>query len=264
MIFGRLVFAGAVVPPGSLLHRRLTRDGNPASEGATMSEQQITAWLATQQDAMVALLREMVDIDSGSYNKPGIDAVGAVVRRFLESHGHPVETLPQSRHGDCLRAAVPWDGPQGNAGGNIVLMGHRDTVFPGRRGGPAAVHHPRRHRLRAGRRRHEGRPGDELLHPGRLRQIRRRAGAAGRPVHRRRGDRLARRPPGHRSRGAPRPRGVQQRARPRLRQRRHRPQGRRVHGIPHHRQGGPFRRQFHRRASARSRNWPARSRRSTR
>jgi hypothetical protein len=34
---------------------------------------QITAWLATQQDAMIALLREMVDIDSGSYNKPGID-----------------------------------------------------------------------------------------------------------------------------------------------------------------------------------------------
>ncbi|MEA2775319.1 MAG: hypothetical protein QOF90_725, partial [Acetobacteraceae bacterium] len=32
-----------------------------------MSETQITAWLATQQDAMLAMLREMVDIDSGSY-----------------------------------------------------------------------------------------------------------------------------------------------------------------------------------------------------
>ena len=88
------------------------------------------AWLATQQEAMVALLRGMVDIDSGSYDKPGIDAVGAVAERFLASHGIPVQHLPQSRHGDCLRAAVPWDGPQGNAGGNIVLMGHRDTVFP--------------------------------------------------------------------------------------------------------------------------------------
>jgi glutamate carboxypeptidase len=91
---------------------------------------QITAWLATQQDAMIALLREMVDIDSGSYNKPGIDAVGAVVRRFLASQNIEVETITQQKHGDCLRAAVPWDGPQGNAGGNIVLMGHRDTVFP--------------------------------------------------------------------------------------------------------------------------------------
>jgi hypothetical protein len=31
-----------------------------------MSETEITNWLAGQQDAMVALLREMVDIDSGS------------------------------------------------------------------------------------------------------------------------------------------------------------------------------------------------------
>ncbi len=91
---------------------------------------QITAWLATQQAAMLAMLGEMVDTDSGSYNKPGIDAVGAVVQRFLAAHGIPVETIRQAKHGDCLRAAVPWDGPSGNAGGNIVLMGHRDTVFP--------------------------------------------------------------------------------------------------------------------------------------
>jgi len=95
-----------------------------------MSEQQITEWLATQQDAMVALLREMVDIDSGSYNKPGIDAVGAVVQRFMASNNIPVEIAQQRKHGDTVRAAVPWDGPAGNAGGNIVLMGHRDTVFP--------------------------------------------------------------------------------------------------------------------------------------
>src|SRR5580698_10869581 len=94
------------------------------------TEPKITAWLATQQDAMVALLREMVDLDSGSYNKPGIDAVGAAVRRFLTSQGIETTTIAQQKHGDCLRAAIPWDGPQGNAGGNIVLMGHRDTVFP--------------------------------------------------------------------------------------------------------------------------------------
>lgn len=99
-------------------------------------ESQITAWLATQQDAMIALLREIVDIDSGSYNKPGIDAVGEAVRRFLASHGIPVETIPQSKHGDCLRAVVAPDGAeagpsrQSNLGGNIVVMGHRDTVFP--------------------------------------------------------------------------------------------------------------------------------------
>src|SRR5579872_6591440 len=95
-----------------------------------MSEQQITEWLATQHDAMVAMLREMVDIDSGSYNKPGIDAVGAVVQRFMAANDIPVAVAKQQKHGDTVRAAVPWDGPAGNAGGNIVLMGHRDTVFP--------------------------------------------------------------------------------------------------------------------------------------
>jgi glutamate carboxypeptidase len=94
-----------------------------------MSDSEITAWLATQQNAMVALLRTMVNIDSGSANKPGIDAVGAVVRDFLERHGLTVETLPQSRHGDCLRATIPGQA-SGNAGGAIMLMGHRDTVFP--------------------------------------------------------------------------------------------------------------------------------------
>ncbi len=99
---------------------------------AETAEGKISAWLTTQRDAMVALLRDMVDIDSGSYNKPGIDAVGAVLERFLAGQGIPVERLAQSKHGDCLRASVgATEAVRGaNAGRNIVLMGHRDTVFP--------------------------------------------------------------------------------------------------------------------------------------
>ncbi|HQT77250.1 MAG: peptidase M20 [Rhodospirillales bacterium 20-64-7] len=95
-----------------------------------MAEAEIAAWLGSQQGAMIDLLREMVDIDSGSYNKRGIDAVGGVIRRFLESHGLTVQVLPQSRHGDCLRATIAGQDAAGNAGGRIILMGHRDTVFP--------------------------------------------------------------------------------------------------------------------------------------
>ena len=148
------------------------------------TETDVTAWLATQQDAMVALLREMVDIDSGSYNKPGIDAVGAVVQRFMQAHGIPVEVAKQPNHGDCLRAAVPWDGPAGNAGRQRRADGSSRHGVPRRRGVAPAVHHTRRDRLWPGRRRHEGGAGHELLRACGIRKVRRLAGAAGRAVHR--------------------------------------------------------------------------------
>lgn len=97
------------------------------------AEARITAWLATQRDAMLAELARMVDTDGGSYDKAGVDAVGAQVRGFCEGHGLQVETVPGERFGDCLRAVLPHDGAaraRGNRAENIVLMGHRDTVFP--------------------------------------------------------------------------------------------------------------------------------------
>lgn len=77
---------------------------------------------------MVALLRALVDQDSGSADKPGVDRVGDLLREFLVGHGIAVETLPQARGGDCVRASVPGDG--GGGRGHVLLLGHRDTVFP--------------------------------------------------------------------------------------------------------------------------------------
>lgn len=89
-----------------------------------MSEK-IMHWLASQHDAMLGLIEKVVNIDSGSYDKAGVDAVGEVFSDFFASHGIEVERLPRDVSGDIVRARVP--GP-GNA--PIVLMGHRDTVFP--------------------------------------------------------------------------------------------------------------------------------------
>ena len=98
------------------------------------AEALIVEWLGSQQGAMLAALREMVDTDGGSYDKPGVDAVGAQVRRFLEGHGIPVETVPRAQYGDCLKARVEGGDANAGRGGNarrsVVLMGHRDTVFP--------------------------------------------------------------------------------------------------------------------------------------
>jgi glutamate carboxypeptidase len=97
-----------------------------------MNDSPILAWLAAQEGAMLDELRRMVDTDGGSYDKAGVDAVGAQVSRFMAAQGIPVETVRGERFGDCLRATVAGGeaAASGNARRNILLMGHRDTVFP--------------------------------------------------------------------------------------------------------------------------------------
>ena len=99
---------------------------------AETTEATITAWLATQQEAMLGVLEAMVNTDGGSYDKAGVDAVGGIVQRFMAERGIPVEVVPREKHGDCLKAMVAGEDrlSRGNAREKIVLMGHRDTVFP--------------------------------------------------------------------------------------------------------------------------------------
>jgi len=96
--------------------------------GLTENERQVKDWLVTQGDAMVELLSELVNTDSGSYDKQGVDAAGEVLKRYFAAQGLALETTPQSHYGDQIRATL--DHPTSNDRRPIVLMGHRDTVFP--------------------------------------------------------------------------------------------------------------------------------------
>src|SRR5688572_28850122 len=89
------------------------------------NEQAILDWLAGERSAMMGLLEELVNIDGGSYDKAGVDQVGARLRAFFEDHGIGCETVPNDTFGDALRATVG-----GESNSAILLMGHRDTVFP--------------------------------------------------------------------------------------------------------------------------------------
>jgi glutamate carboxypeptidase len=91
------------------------------------STEQLLQWLAAQHGAMLSLLEEVVNIDSGSYDKAGVDRIGARFRRFFEEHGLKAAIHPNERFGDALKVHV---GTGGGANKPIVLMGHRDTVFP--------------------------------------------------------------------------------------------------------------------------------------
>jgi glutamate carboxypeptidase len=93
------------------------------------SEQKILDWLGGQREAMLALLQTLVNTDSGSYDKAGVDAAGGHIRKFLDEHGIATEVTPDQIFGDAISATVAQDSPPlGNR--PILLMGHRDTVFP--------------------------------------------------------------------------------------------------------------------------------------
>src|ERR1700740_2555267 len=86
----------------------------------------IVEYLGRQYQAMVALLADLVNIDSGSYTKRGVDAVGERLRTHLETAGIVCETIPNATFGDCMAGGLAgWGSAQ-----PIVLMGHRDTVCP--------------------------------------------------------------------------------------------------------------------------------------
>ena len=91
-----------------------------------MSEAQITEWLASQKQAMIDLLRDVVNIDSGSYDKAGVDAVGARFERHLAEHGISAWRESHGTYGDAIHALVAKSGSNEKP---VLLMGHRDTVF---------------------------------------------------------------------------------------------------------------------------------------
>lgn len=91
-----------------------------------MSEAQITDWLGSQRQAMVDLLRDVVNIDSGSYDKDGVDAVGARFERHFSEHGIPFRRESHDSFGDAIHAEVAKPGSNEKP---VLLMGHRDTVF---------------------------------------------------------------------------------------------------------------------------------------
>ncbi len=75
--------------------------------------------------AMLAILDALVSIDSGTYDKAGVDTLGAVLAPALKDLGFDVTRIPQTEMGDHLMACR---GPRPS--GYVLVLGHLDTVFP--------------------------------------------------------------------------------------------------------------------------------------
>lgn len=89
--------------------------------------QEILSRLEPRRREALELLRRLVEIQSGSRNKPGLDRMAADMAGVLGGLLPRVDVLPFADHGNMVQA-MTLPAARGEAG--IVLVGHMDTVFP--------------------------------------------------------------------------------------------------------------------------------------
>lgn len=78
-----------------------------------------------QKDQMIDLLKNLVNIDSGSYDKAGVDQVAEVLTQLYKDLGFVVEIFPNEKLGNNYRLMhKDASNPQ------IFIAAHLDTVFP--------------------------------------------------------------------------------------------------------------------------------------
>lgn len=85
----------------------------------------LATFIADHHDQMLARLETLVNIDSGTYNKPEVDRAARAMAGWLDELGFNAEISPQLERGDHVVARK-----MGAAGRTILLVGHCDTVFP--------------------------------------------------------------------------------------------------------------------------------------
>lgn len=97
-----------------------------AAESLTDDEQRIADWVDAHTVEAVALLKETVDIPSGTLNLAGVRDVGVVMQRELEALGLETEWVEMPVE---MNRAGHLFGRKDGSGKKFLLIGHLDTVF---------------------------------------------------------------------------------------------------------------------------------------
>ncbi|CAN5536739.1 M20 family metallopeptidase [soil metagenome] len=90
-----------------------------------MPESTLSAYLTDRLPQYLDDLRLLSGIDSGSYDKPGVDRVQDWLATRFAALGFTIETKQQARFGNDLLARRNGSGHR-----RILLLGHADTVYP--------------------------------------------------------------------------------------------------------------------------------------
>ena len=82
-------------------------------------------YIDSKEAEMLRFLEKLVNIDSGSYDKAGVDQVGDILAQRLAALDFAVQRSRQQEYGDHVIGNKPGAGNQ-----RILFIGHMDTVFP--------------------------------------------------------------------------------------------------------------------------------------
>ena len=83
-------------------------------------------FIDSQRGAMLALWADLVNAESGSSDKPGVDAVARKIHGILSADGAQARIIEFEKAGNMVVATL---GPE-RKGAPVGLLGHFDTVFP--------------------------------------------------------------------------------------------------------------------------------------
>jgi glutamate carboxypeptidase len=83
--------------------------------------------ITASEPRLLARLRELVEIESPSHDKPAVDRAGTLVNAWAEALGGQVKRHKQKHFGDVLELRF---GPVRSRRGRVLLLGHLDTVWP--------------------------------------------------------------------------------------------------------------------------------------
>ncbi|MFS0613330.1 M20 family metallopeptidase [Lederbergia ruris] len=85
----------------------------------------IETYLDGKKAEMIKLLERLVNTDSGSYDKDGVDVVGAILKENFENAGMHVKVHREKEMGNHLEIKASEE-----CDPKIIIIAHMDTVFP--------------------------------------------------------------------------------------------------------------------------------------
>lgn len=123
----------ALVVTAILSFGALSKAQSPSSaQPLTVVEQKMVASVDAHADDNLALLKQIVDINSGTMHLAGVEAVKDILIPRFEALGFKVRWVPMepqtARAGDLV-AEHSCPSGEGKCGKRLLLIGHMDTVF---------------------------------------------------------------------------------------------------------------------------------------